>query len=235
MSVFREEVAGLVPVLRAFARALAGGDHSLADDLVQDTMVNALRSQAQYQPGTNLEAWLFTILRNRFRSLRGRRHVTAEVVVEDLAPLATVAPPQDAMLEVMAFRRAFRRLPPLQREMLVLIGVRGLTYEEAAEFCGCEVGTAKSRAHRGRMALRAMLLDEPETKAAAARPAAPHGAVASRGTDRRPLAGTGSGNQPLPVGAGRSGDPERPTRPAQWRHQPVAADMVDTRRGGQTA
>jgi RNA polymerase sigma-70 factor, ECF subfamily len=165
MSVFREEIAGLVPVLRAFARALAGGDHSLADDLVQDTMVNALKSQAQYQPGTNLEAWLFTILRNRFRSLRGRRHVSAEIVMDDLAPLATVAPAQDALVEVMAFRRAFRRLPPLQREMLVLIGVRGLTYEQAAEFCACEIGTAKSRAHRARMALRAMLLDEPEAEA----------------------------------------------------------------------
>ena len=159
MSVFREEVAGLVPVLRAFARALTGGDYSLADDLVQDTMVNALKSQAQYQPGSNLEAWLFTILRNRFRSLRGRRHVAAEIVVDDLAPLATVAPAQDSLVEVMAFRRAFRLLPPSQREMLVLVGVRGLTYDEAAEFCGCEVGTAKSRVHRARMALRAMLLD----------------------------------------------------------------------------
>ena len=171
MSVFREEVAGLVPVLRAFARALTGGDHSLADDLVQDTMVNALKSQAKYQPGSNLEAWLFTILRNRFRSLRSRRHVAAEVVVEDLAPLATVAPAQDSLVEVMAFRRAFRLLPPLQREMLVLVGVRGLTYEEAAEFCGCEVGTAKSRVHRARMALRAMLLEDgPDTDVTAVAP-----------------------------------------------------------------
>lgn len=160
MMVFREDVAVLVPVLRAFARAIAGRDHSLADDLVQDTMVNALQSQGQYQPGTNLEAWLFTILRNRYRSLRSRRHVTAEIGTDDLASLATVPAEQESRLEVLAFRGAFGRLPQSQREMLVLLGVRGLTYEQAAQLCRCGVGTAKSRAHRGRAALRAMLLDD---------------------------------------------------------------------------
>ncbi len=232
MSVFREEVASLVPVLRAFARALAGGDHSLADDLVQDTMVNALRAQAQYRPGTNLEAWLFTILRNRFRSLRGRRHVSAEIAVDDLAPLATVAPAQDSLVEVMAFRRAFRRLPPTQREMLVLIGVRGMTYEEAAEFCGCEVGTAKSRAHRARAALRAMLLDEPEVTSTAQRLGI-HGAAPARRAVR-PVSGMSGSSIPLPPGE-RSVEPERAAGAAKWRHQAVAGDMVDARRRRQAA
>ena len=112
MSVFREDVAGLLPILRALARALTGGNHALADDLVQDTVVRALQAQDQYRPGTNLEAWLFTILRNRFRSLRSRRHVSAEVATDDLESLAAVPPAQESRLEVMAFRSAFRRLPP---------------------------------------------------------------------------------------------------------------------------
>ncbi|MGD9507862.1 MAG: sigma-70 family RNA polymerase sigma factor [Geminicoccaceae bacterium] len=160
MAHFREEVAGLVPALRAFARALTAGERFMADDLVQDTVVNALQAHGQYQPGTNLEAWLFTILRNRFRSLRARRHVTAEVATDDLAHLATVPALQEHRLEVMAFRQAFSRLPRSQREMLVLVTVRGLSYEAAAGICGCEVGTAKSRVHRARAALKAMLLDD---------------------------------------------------------------------------
>lgn len=162
MAIFREDVAALVPALRAFARALTGGERQLADDLVQDTMVNALQAQHQYRPGTNLEAWLFTILRNRHRSLRARRHVTAEVSTDDLGSLAWVPAPQEHRLEVVAFRHAFARLPRSQREMLVLVTVRGLSYEEAAAICGCEIGTAKSRVHRARAALREMLLgDEP--------------------------------------------------------------------------
>lgn len=186
MTVFREEVAGLMPTLRAMAHAVTGGDHALADDLVQDTMVNALQAQQQYQPGTNLEAWLFTILRNRFRSLRSRRHVSSELAVDDLESLATVPPAQDSRLEVMAFRSAFRSLPATQREMLVLVGVRGMTYEDAARLCGCGVGTAKSRVHRARLALRGMLLDEAPA-AQPQRPAIVYGAHA------RSLATTAAG------------------------------------------
>ena len=159
MAIFREEVTALVPVLRAFARALTGGERQLADDLVQDTMVNALQAQHQYRPGTNLEAWLFTILRNRHRSLRARRYVTAEVSTDDLGALAWVAPPQEHRLEVIAFRHAFAQLPRSQREMLVLVTVRGLSYEDAAAICGCEIGTAKSRVNRARNMLKRMLLE----------------------------------------------------------------------------
>lgn len=159
MSVFREEVAALVPHLRAFARTLAAGDASFADDLVQDTMVNALQAQRQFSKDTNLKAWLFTILRNRWRSLVSRRHVTAEVSVESLDQLAWVPPEQEVRLEVIAFRGAFRRLTPAQREVLVLVAVQGLSYERAAAVCGCELGTVKSRVHRARALLREMLLD----------------------------------------------------------------------------
>lgn len=159
MGVVRQALTAQVPPLRAFARTLTGGDASFADDLVQDTMVNALQAQAQFTDGTNLKAWLFTILRNRFRSVVSRRHVTAEVSTETFDHLASVPPEQEAKLEVAAFRAAFRRLPPAQREVLVLIAVDGLTYERAAKICNCEIGTIKSRMHRGRAQLKAMLFD----------------------------------------------------------------------------
>lgn len=159
MGAVRQALTAQVPPLRAFARTLTGGDASFADDLVQDTMVNALQAQAQFTNGTNLKAWLFTILRNRFRSVVSRRHFTAEVSTEDFDHLASVPPEQEAKLEVDAFRAAFRRLPVAQREVLVLIAVDGLTYERAAEICNCEIGTIKSRMHRGRAQLKAMLLD----------------------------------------------------------------------------
>ena len=108
MPIFREEIAALVPNLRAFARTLTGGDATFADDLVQDTILNALQAQAQFTEGTNLKAWLFTILRNRFRSLVSRKHVTAEVATDDLEQLSSIPPEQDARLEVVAFRTRFR-------------------------------------------------------------------------------------------------------------------------------
>ena len=160
MPIFREEIASLVPNLRAFARTLTGGDATFADDLVQDTILNALQAQAQFTEGTNLKAWLFTILRNRFRSLVSRKHVTAEVATDDLEQLSSIPPEQDARLEVLAFRRAFGLLKPGQREILVLVAVHGLSYERAAEVCGCEVGTVKSRVNRARAQLKAFLLGD---------------------------------------------------------------------------
>ena len=160
MPIFREEIAALVPNLRAFARTLTGGDATFADDLVQDAIVNALQAQAQFTEGTNLKAWLFTILRNRFRSLVSRKHVTAEVASDDLEQLSSIPPEQEARLEVVAFRRAFSLLKPAQREILVLIAVHGLSYERTAEVCGCEVGTVKSRVNRARAQLKAFLLED---------------------------------------------------------------------------
>jgi RNA polymerase sigma-70 factor (ECF subfamily) len=167
MPIFKEEIAALVPYLRAFARTLTGGDTSFADDLVQDTVVNALQAKEQFTEGTNLKAWLFTILRNRFRSVVGRKHMTAEVVEDDLEDLSWVPPEQESRLEVAAFKRAFRSLKANQREVLVLIAVHGLSYERVAEICGCEVGTVKSRVSRARAQLKEMLLGDERTPAAA--------------------------------------------------------------------
>jgi RNA polymerase sigma-70 factor, ECF subfamily len=174
MSVFREDVLEVVPHLRAFARSLTGGDVHFADDLVQDTVVNALQAQAQFEEGSNLKAWLFTILRNRFRSVIARKHVKSEVGDEDLERLSTVPAYQESKLEVMAFKQAFRKLSPAHREVLVLAVIHGYSYDRIAEICGCEVGTVKSRVNRARNLLKKMLVGDDETVEApvAERPAA---------------------------------------------------------------
>ena len=160
MSVFRDDVVALIPHLRAFARSLTSGDVHFADDIVQDTIVNALQAQHQFTPGTNLKAWLFTILRNRFRSLIARKHVTAEVVDEDLERHYWVGAEQESRIEVAAFKRAFRMLSAAHREVLVLVAIHGLPYDEIAEICGCEIGTVKSRVNRARAILKRMLLED---------------------------------------------------------------------------
>jgi RNA polymerase sigma-70 factor (ECF subfamily) len=160
MTIFRDDIVVLLPHLRAFACRLTGGDRNLADDLVQDTMVNALRAQHQFAPGTNLKAWLFAILRNRFHSVVGRKHVTAEVQVEDLDQQQSTPATQEVGIEIAAFHHAFGRLRASHREVLLLTVVQGLTYEHVGRICGCEVGTVKSRVHRARELLRKMLLDE---------------------------------------------------------------------------
>ena len=160
MTVFREEVASLVPHLRAFARSLTGGDVQLADDIVQDTIVNALQAQHQFTPGTNLKAWLFTILRNRFRSVIARKHVTAEVPDDDLERHSWAPAEQESRIEVAAFKRAFKTLSNAHREVLVLVAVHGLPYDQVAAICGCEVGTVKSRVNRARAMLKKMLFED---------------------------------------------------------------------------
>lgn len=159
MGLFRDDLVAHLPHLRAFARSLTGGDGDLADDLVQDTVVHALRAQASFTPGTNLRAWLFTILRNRFFSVVGRKHRTHEIAGEMPADAALPAA-QESGLEVQDFRAAFRRLSPAHREVLVLTVVHGLPYEEVATICGCEVGTVKSRVSRARSMLKAMMLED---------------------------------------------------------------------------
>ncbi|MCB1972520.1 MAG: sigma-70 family RNA polymerase sigma factor [Geminicoccaceae bacterium] len=159
MSVCRDDVVALMPDLRAFARSLVSGNNALADDLVQDTLVNALQAQDQFEEGSNLRGWLFTILRNRFFSLRARKYVTSEIGTDNLEALAWVAPEQESRIEVIAFKRAFAALGSSHREVLVLAIVQGLPYEEVARICRCEVGTVKSRINRARKRLRDLLFD----------------------------------------------------------------------------
>jgi RNA polymerase sigma-70 factor (ECF subfamily) len=149
---WRDEVVGLIPALRAFAWSLShnGSD---ADDLVQDTLIKAWTNREKFEPGTNLRAWLFTILRNTYYTavLRRRREVRDETG-EYAGTLRTPAT-QDWSVAVRALQAALQKLPDEHREALVLVGAAGLTYEEAAEICGCALGTIKSRVNRARARL----------------------------------------------------------------------------------
>jgi RNA polymerase sigma-70 factor (ECF subfamily) len=161
MSVFRDDIVALLPHLRGFARSLTGGNASFADDLVQDAVVNAMDAQHQFQPGTNLKAWMFTILRNRFHSLVTRKHRTAEVPADETIENKWWQPAyQETSIEIDAFKRAFKMLSVEHREALVLATIHELPYEQIAKICNCEVGTVKSRVSRARTLLKQMMLEE---------------------------------------------------------------------------
>ena len=152
----RDELVDHLPALRAFALSLTR-DGSSADDLVQDTIVKAWTHIDKFQPGTNLRAWLFTILRNTFYS--ARRKTRREVSDTDGIHAARQAtrPDHDGRLALSDFRAAFEHLPDEQREALILVGASGFSYEEAASMTGVAVGTVKSRANRGRRRLAELL------------------------------------------------------------------------------
>jgi len=155
-STFRQDLLAAIPSLRAFAMSLAQNADK-ADDLVQETLVKAWDKQASFQPGTNLKAWVFTILRNEFYSQmrkRGREVQDSDGLIT--ARLA-VHPSQQGKMDLDDFRAALETLPGDQREAIILIGASGFSYEEAAEICGCAVGTIKSRVSRARSRLQEML------------------------------------------------------------------------------
>ena len=149
---WRDDVVGLIPALRAFAWSLShnGSD---ADDLVQDTLIKAWTNKDKFEPGTNLRAWLFTILRNTYYTavLRRRREVRDET--GEYAGALKTPPTQDWSVALHALRDALQKLPDEHREALILVGAAGLSYEEAAEICGCALGTIKSRVNRARARL----------------------------------------------------------------------------------
>jgi RNA polymerase sigma-70 factor (ECF subfamily) len=148
----RPLLPGLLPDLRAFARFLAR-DAALADDLVQEAVVRALRAEAQWDPGTSLRAWLFHILRNVFLE-QLRRRGTEKRALERLPPVQHAGTaPQEASAAVNELSQALDRLPAAQREALILVGAHGLSHEEAAAVCCVPVGTVKARVARARMAL----------------------------------------------------------------------------------
>ena len=155
----REQVLATVPSLRAFAISLSG-NIDRADDLVQETLLRALAHIDSFQPGTNMPAWLFTILRNLFRSEYRKRRREVEDVDGSYAEQLTFSPEQSTRLEINEFREALKALPPEQREALILVGASGFSYEEAAKICGCAVGTIKSRVNRARSRLAAILAIE---------------------------------------------------------------------------
>jgi RNA polymerase sigma-70 factor (ECF subfamily) len=162
-NVTREDMIAHLPTLRAFALSLCR-DAALADDLVQDTLVKAWSKFHLFVPGTNLRAWLFTILRNTYFSNRRKRAREVEDVDGILAGKLTSKPDHDGHLAMAELTAALAQLPDEQREALILVGAMGFSVEEAAETCGCAPGTIKSRANRGRRALAVLLkLDDTET------------------------------------------------------------------------
>jgi len=152
----RDAMLAAVPSLRAFAISLCG-NVDRADDLVQEALVRALSNIDSFEPGTNMPAWLFTILRNQFRSDYRKRRREVEDANGKYAESLKSLPEQPGQIELSEFRRALSELPQDQREALVLVGASGFSYEEAANICGCAVGTIKSRVNRARTRLSEML------------------------------------------------------------------------------
>jgi RNA polymerase sigma-70 factor (ECF subfamily) len=150
--MLKDDIVALLPDLRAFARFMCRERES-ADDLVQNTVLAALDKQAQFEPGTNLKGWLFTIMRNRFYSdLRAQRRRPSGTDDVATAPVAAVDNPE-ATLQLKELSSALWKLSPQSREALILVGAGGFSYEEAARLCDCSVGTLKARVSRARKLL----------------------------------------------------------------------------------
>ncbi len=146
-----------IPRLRRYARALTR-DATRADDLVQSCLLRALAKSHLWQPGTDLRAWLFTILHNQHvNDVRRAVREGINIPVEDVAPLLTVPSTQGAALQLRDLDRAMSQLPEEQHQVLLLVGLEGMRYEEVAVVLDVPVGTVRSRLSRGRDMLRHLL------------------------------------------------------------------------------
>ncbi len=164
---WRAELTKTLPMLRAYARSLSRNRHD-ADDLVQDTILKAWSHREQFTIGTNLQAWLMTILRNTFYTARRRKTWEVEDVDGEYAASVMIEGNQEWHLSLKELDKALDRLSPEQREVVALVAGAGLSYEEASEICGCPVGTIKSRLARARSHLSDML-ERPAPRPARAR------------------------------------------------------------------
>lgn len=155
-AAFKAQLVSLIPSLRAFARSLCGNP-DMADDLAQEAMTRAWKARASFTMGTNFRAWMFMILRNIFYTTVRKNSRTVswdpEVAERVLVEPAT----QHVGIELNDVQKALNKLPPVQREMLMLVAAEGVSYEEAAEIAGCAIGTVKSRVARARAALVLLL------------------------------------------------------------------------------
>jgi len=153
---FKRELLAALPNLRAFAVSLVGR-HDRADDLVQDTIMKAWAKQDSFEIGTNIKAWLIKILLNSFYSQMRKNGREVQDSDGILTERLSVHPSQHGALDLQDFRIALNTLPSDQREAIILVGASGFSYEEAAEICGCAVGTIKSRVSRARQRLQEIL------------------------------------------------------------------------------
>lgn len=152
----KDELVTHLPALRAFALSLTR-NRATADDMMQDAVLKAWSNMDKFQRGTNMRAWLFTILRNNYYS--SRRKLNREVADIDNAfsDTLSVKPDHDGRLQMMDFKDAFERLADEHREALILVGASGFSYDDAAEMCGVATGTMKSRVNRARAKLSELL------------------------------------------------------------------------------
>ncbi len=155
-AAIRHQIVALLPDLRAFARFLVR-DRAGADDVVQDSIVRALGAISQFQPGTNLKAWLFTILRNQFYEQARRRKRETTALQARFEEAEAADPQQVAQADITDLQQLIWRLPPSQREALILVGAQEMSHEEAAAICGVPVGTMKARLSRARSGLAALM------------------------------------------------------------------------------
>ena len=152
---FRDGLVEMIPVLRAFARSLCG-QRDLADDLAQETLAKAWQARDKFQLGTNLKAWLFVILRNEFYSNHRRAKTAADYNATYSHIGEGAEAEQHARLDLTDLMRAFSQLPAEQKEALILTASE-FSYDEAAQICGCAVGTIKSRVSRARKQLQVLV------------------------------------------------------------------------------
>ena len=155
-ALHEQELVKAIPHLRAFARTFCS-DPARADDLVQETLIKAWKNLHSFQTGTNFKAWLFTILRNAYFSEFRKRKREVDDPDETHTKSLAVSPEQPGHLDLADLRVALSELPVDQREALLLVGAEGFSYEEAAQICGCAVGTVKSRVNRARKRLAELL------------------------------------------------------------------------------
>ena len=153
---FKRGLVALIPHLRAFARSLSN-DSNTADDLAQEAMMKAWDARASFQMGTNMKAWLFTILRNQFYSERRQSWRQTQLDQEKAEQTLRAIDDPSSPVALNELRLGLAMLPSEQRESLILVGAGGFSYEEAAEICGCAIGTVKSRVSRARRSLQVIL------------------------------------------------------------------------------
>ncbi|WP_095011847.1 sigma-70 family RNA polymerase sigma factor [Tsuneonella mangrovi] len=153
---FKRELTEVAPHLRAFARGLCGRP-DMADDLVQETLLKAWAAQDRFEPGTSMRAWTFVILRNAYLTEMRRNRFRGDFDENVAERILTAPAGQEEPIHLSDMHRALLTLPAERREALLLVGAGGFSYEEAANICGCAVGTIKSRVGRARATLSAML------------------------------------------------------------------------------
>ena len=177
-----------IPRLRRYARALTRATDR-ADDLVQDPLVRALTKGHLWQPGTDIRAWLLTIMHHLYvNTVRRQARETATVDVERVSSTLAATTDPTSSWQLRELDRALARLPDEQREVILLVGLEGMAYDSAAQILGVPIGTVRSRLSRGRETLRRLMGRQEEPKPARGAPLINAVPTQARGASRREAA-----------------------------------------------